>query len=188
MWDTRPRHWNWRKVNHDLPQYLFNQRSGPTAVKCIYQIRCSKFTRFPCIPTREDVWRHFRVIINRVVPQEADRPIHNNQQSDRPSRSHDWARDEPTIRATPETERVTIPIILIFYLAPKVFVRSVPCFLPAPLLGSNLGMRFLLRGEGCNALCYNFPNYLHWHFNHASIPMVNPFLSKIERNSNLFPI
>jgi hypothetical protein len=160
MRDIRPQHWDSRKMNHDLPQHLFNQRSGRTAVKCIYRTSCSKFTRFPCIPTWEDVWRH-SVVINRVVPQEANRPIHNNQQSDRPSRSHDGAWDEPTVRATPETERVPIPIIIIFYLAPKVFIVSIPCFLPATILGSNLRMRFLLRGEGCNTPCYDFPNYLH---------------------------
>jgi hypothetical protein len=35
----------------------------------------------------------------------------------------------------------------------RFFVIFVPCFLPASLL-SNLGMRFLLRGEDCNTLCY----------------------------------
>jgi hypothetical protein len=140
MRDTRPRHWNSRKMNHVLSQYLFNQRSCPTTIKCIHRTRCSKFTRFPCIPTREDVWRHCRVVINRVVPWEVDHPIHNNQLSDRPSRSHDGTWDEQTIQATSETGRVPIKIILPL----KFFVISVPCFLPTSLL-SNLGMRFSLR-------------------------------------------
>jgi hypothetical protein len=123
MRDTHPRHWNSRKINRNLPQYLFNQRNCPTAVKCIYWTRCSKFARFPYIPTWEDVWRHCRVVINRVVPLEADRPIHNNQQSDRLSRSHDGTWDEPTVQATLETGRVPITIILTFYLATEVFRR-----------------------------------------------------------------
>jgi hypothetical protein len=32
-------------------------------------------------------------------------------------------------------------------------------YAPPPLV--NLRARFLLRGEGCNTLCYGFPNYLH---------------------------
>jgi hypothetical protein len=31
--------------------------------------------------------------------------------------------------------------------------------LAPPLRGSNLGMRFLLRGKGCNTPCYGFANY-----------------------------
>jgi hypothetical protein len=123
MRDTRPRLWNSIKVNHVLPQYLFNQRSGPTTVKCRYRTRCSKFTRFPCIPTREDVGRHCTVVINRVVPREVDHPIHNNQLSDRPSRSHDGTWDELTAWATQKTGRVPIPIILTFYLVTDVFHR-----------------------------------------------------------------
>jgi hypothetical protein len=133
MRDTRPWHWNSRKMNHVLPQYLFNQRSCPTAVKCIYRTRWSKFTRFPCIPTREDVWRQCRVVINRVVPREADRPIHNSQPSDRPSRSHDGTWDESTVQATLDIGRVSIPIILTFYLATEVFRRIcslLPSYLP----------------------------------------------------------
>jgi hypothetical protein len=53
--DTIPRHWNLRKVNHISPLYRFHWRSCPTAVKCIYQTRCSKFTMFLCVLTREDV-------------------------------------------------------------------------------------------------------------------------------------
>jgi hypothetical protein len=133
MRDTHPWHWNSRKMNHVLPLYLFNQRSCPTAVKCIYRTRCSKFTRFPCIPTREDVWRQCRVVINRVVPREADRPIHNSQPSDRPSRSHDGTWDESTVQATLDIGRVSIPIILTFYLATEVFRRIcslLPSYLP----------------------------------------------------------
>jgi hypothetical protein len=123
MRDIRPQHWNSRKMNHVMPQYLFNPRSCPTVVKCIYRTRSSKFTRFSCILTREDVWRHCGVVINRVVPWEADHPIHNNQPSDRMSRSHDGTWDEPTIQATLETGRDPIPIILTFYLATEVFQR-----------------------------------------------------------------
>jgi hypothetical protein len=89
MRDAIPWHWKLRKVNHDLPLYLFNQRSCPTVVKCIYRTRCLKITMFPCIPTWEYAWRHRRVVLNRVVSLESDRPIHNIQPSDRPSRSHD---------------------------------------------------------------------------------------------------
>jgi hypothetical protein len=35
------------------------------------------------------------------------------------------------------------------------------CFLMFPHLYSNLRVRFLLRGEGCNTPCYNLPNYFH---------------------------
>jgi hypothetical protein len=147
MRDTRPRHWNSRKMNHVMPQYLFNPRSCPTIVKCIYRTRSSKFTRFSCILTREDVWRHCRVVINRVVPWEVDHPIHNNQPSDRMSRSHDGTWDEPTIQATLETGRDPIPTSWLSTLPLKFFIVSVPCFLLASLL-SNLRTRFLLRGGG----------------------------------------
>jgi hypothetical protein len=147
MRDTRPRHWNSRKMNHVLPQYLFNQRSCPTAVKCIYQTTCSKFTRFPCIPTREDVWRHYRVDINRVVPREADHPIHNNQPSDRPSRSHDGTWDEPTVWATPKTRTVPIPIILIFCLATEVF-HHICSLLPSNLSPLKSQDEIFFKGGG----------------------------------------
>jgi hypothetical protein len=130
-----PRHWNLRKVNYVLPPYLFDHMSCPTAVKYIYWTRCFKFTMFPCIPTREYVWRHRRVVINRVVPWEADRPIHNNQPSGRPLRSHDGSWDEQTVQATSETGRVPIPIILTFYLASEGFrhiCSLLPCC-PSPL-------------------------------------------------------
>jgi hypothetical protein len=76
MRDTSPRHWKLRKVNHVLPQYLFNHRSCPTAIECLYQTRCSKFIMFPCIPTQDVVWRHHRAVVDRVAPLESDRPIH----------------------------------------------------------------------------------------------------------------
>jgi hypothetical protein len=142
-----PRHWNLRKVNYVLPPYLFDHMSCPTAVKYIYWTRCFKFTMFPCIPTREYVWRHRRVVINRVVPREADRPIHNNQPSGRPLRSHDGSWDEQTVQATSETGRVPIQSSWLSILPVKDSVISVPCFLAAPLL-SNLGRRFSLRGGG----------------------------------------
>jgi hypothetical protein len=58
----------------------------------------------------------------------------------------------------------TINASLIIYCAPPPFI--------------NLGMRFLLRGVGYNTLCYELPNYCQWCLNHASNPLVNPFLGK----------
>jgi hypothetical protein len=51
---------------------------------------------------------------------------------------------------------LTIPISLFVYNQ-----CILHCFLCFPPPWVNLGMRFLLRGEGCNTPCYNFPNYLH---------------------------
>jgi hypothetical protein len=145
--DTKARHWNLRKVNHVLPRYLFNQRSCPTSFKCLYQIRCSKFTMFPCILTQEVVWRHHRAVVNRVVPLESDHPIHNNQPNDRPYKLLQRLREFPFESSW------------LFILPMKVFVISVPCFLVAPIV-SNLGMRFLLKVESCNTQCYGILNSL----------------------------
>jgi hypothetical protein len=43
----------------------------------------------------------------------------------------------------------------------------------------NLGMRFLLRREGCSTPCYGCPNYHHLCLNHASNPLVNQVLIKL---------
>jgi hypothetical protein len=47
----------------------------------------------------------------------------------------------------------------------------------------NLGMRFLLRGEGCNTPCYAFHNYLHYKLNQASSALVNQVVEVWNQNS-----
>jgi hypothetical protein len=53
------------------------------------------------------------------------------------------------------------PTSLISYLLD----RGIPCNHISLLITSppfvNLRTRFLLRWEGCNTLCYGFPNHLH---------------------------
>jgi hypothetical protein len=67
----------------------------------------------------------------------------------------------------------TVPISPI--LRDQCILHRFLCF-PPPFV--NLGMRFLLRREGCNIPCYDFPNYLHYTLKYASNPLINPFLSK----------
>jgi hypothetical protein len=157
MRDTHPWHWNSRKMNHVLPLYLFNQRSCPTAVKCIYRTRCSKFTRFPCIPTREDVWRHCRLVITKwshgrqiTLSTITHRVIDH--------RDHTMGHEMSQLyKLLWRLREFPFQSSWLSILPLKFFIVSVSCFLPAPLL-SNLRMRFLLRGEGCNTPCYRNHN------------------------------
>jgi hypothetical protein len=140
MRDTCPRHWNLRKMNHILPQYLFNKRSWPTAVKCISRTRCSKFTRIPCIPTREDVWWHYRVVIKEWSHR---RQITLSTTTNRVIDHRDHTMGHEMSRATPETGRIPIPIILHFYLATDVFLSYLFLTSFLPLSSQISGWDFL---------------------------------------------
>jgi hypothetical protein len=53
------------KKRSPTPMCLFNQRSGPAAVKCIYRAPIQGSQCFPHIPTSKDVRRH-QVVIHGV--------------------------------------------------------------------------------------------------------------------------